>query len=944
MSRLRIFTNPVDGHDNVLHVRTDRVLEAFKYIKKKHPRARIYLQPACAHNDVTPTNKIDEASLLMLSKKHDFDVVCEAGEPATIIAAVSLVVSLAFSIYTLMTMPDANKGIERSSSNNKLGNRENTQRIGGRIPDIFGTVLAIPDLIAPPLRYFQNNVEIEECLMCLGRGYYEISDVKEGETSINQIDGESVSVYDPNQSLDTTTPMYRYGDVLNHAPLVGKQSRSITGQTLLNPSSARVVENNITFSYPNVINVATTAFVNGETISIEGAQYGVKDQLLSGTVDVGLDYVLTVATSTDIYQPQNFKGLTIQALLIDDPVEGTLDLAGVYEVSNIVKSGSAGSWVYEISLVNPQSVNQNFLKMTEAASSSISGTLTDNIDSMDLDGTYTININSGTTITLSAPDAINPDWLKLQNWGSTAGNMVGLYGSQENWLGWYETDTEGDQIFANFNAPQGLYHIGVKGYKEIIGVLLEMEYQLLDATGSPTGTIFSISETLSGNPQSIASPVGLTLKATLPSTSRLRYRLRRRTVHTSKGTVVDEVQAHSVYIMTALTKLSYEDVTLVRTVTVTNDITSGVKKRELNMLATRKVFSYESGSKSPERIASNKFADIVCAVNTDDYIGRRSIDIVDIQDLYATQNQIQTYFGTSKAIEFNYTFDNDNMSYEETLATIAYSVFCNARRTSGKVYFQFEKVNPSSSILFNHRNKKPQSETVTTRFGKDKQYDGVEATWRNASENYTEESIKLPNDGITNPKKIELIGVTNKVQAYLLAYRAWNRIQYQRETIQFTGYGEADLVTINDRIAVVKDSIPTLVPLGEEGGFTSGEIEAWSGLNIQISQPVHFDATKSYTIHLQLSNRSVETMLVTQGVDEWHLVLERLPILPLITSSDGKVTATNYSITLSNELDSEAYLISEKSPSATFESEITAVNYDERYYSNDSDYINNLIS
>ena len=68
MSRLRIFTNPVDGHDNVLHVRTDRVLEAFKYIKKKHPRARIYLQPACAHNDVTPTNKIDEASLLMLSK------------------------------------------------------------------------------------------------------------------------------------------------------------------------------------------------------------------------------------------------------------------------------------------------------------------------------------------------------------------------------------------------------------------------------------------------------------------------------------------------------------------------------------------------------------------------------------------------------------------------------------------------------------------------------------------------------------------------------------------------------------------------------------------------------------------------------------------------------------------------------------------------------------
>ncbi|MCU4518550.1 phage tail protein [Acinetobacter radioresistens] len=593
-------------------------------------------------------------------------------------------------------------------------------------------------------------------------------------------------------------------------------------------------------------------------------------------------------------------------------------------------------------MVNPQAVNQNFLKMTEAASSSISGTLTDNIDSMDLDGTYTININSGTTITLSAPDAINPDWLKLQNWGSTSGNMVGLYGSQENWLGWYETDTEGDQIFANFNAPQGLYHIGEKGYKEVIGVQLEMEYQLLDSTGTPTGSIYSISENLFGNPQSIASPVGLTLKATLPSTSRLRYRLRRLTVHSSKGTVVDEVQAHSVYIMTALTKLSYDDVTLVRTVTVTNDITSGVKKRELNMLATRKVYSYETGTQSVERMASNKFADIVCAVTTDDYIGRRSIDTIDIQDLYATQSQIQNYFGTSKAIEFNYTFDNDNMSYEETLATIASSVFCNARRTSGKIYFQFEKVNPSSSILFNHRNKKPQSETVTTRFGEDKQYDGVEATWRNARENYTEESIKLPNDGITNPKKIDLIGVTNKVQAHFLAHRAWNKIRYQRETVQFTAYGEADLITINDRIAVTDDTIPSLVPIGD--GFTQGEVVEWVGQNIAVSQPVQLKADQSYIIHLQLPNGSIETMQVVQGSDEWHLVLERLPTLPLVTSWDGKVAPTVYSITLSQNKDSEAYLVSEKSPSGTFESQITAINYDTRYYKNDSDYLNNLIT
>lgn len=944
MSRLRIITNPIDATDGMLHVRTEKVLEVFIEIKRIHPQARIYIQPACIQNDVTPTSKLDEASLQMLAKNHDFDIVCQAGEPATIAYIVVAIISLALSIYSYMNMPKANKGVEQASSNNTLGNRENTQRIGGRIPDIFGTVLAIPDLIAPPFRYFQNNVEIEECLMCLGRGYYAISNVKEGETSITQIDGESVSVYDPGQSLDTTTPMYRYGDVLNYAPLIGKQSRSITGQTLLNPSSARFISNEVTFSYPNIINVHTDDFVNGETVLIEGAQFGVKDQLLSGTVNVGLDYVLTVATSIDIHQPQNFKGLNIQALLIDDPVEGTLDLAGIYEISNVVKSGSVGSWVYEVTLISPQIINQNFLKITEAISGSISGNLTDNIDSLDLDGTYTININSGTTITLSAPDAVNPDWLKLQNWGSTAGNTIGLYGTQENWLGWFETDTEADQIYANFNAPNGLYHIGTKGYKEVIGVELQMEYQALDSTGVPTGTTYSVDDTLWGDPQSIANPVGLTLKASLSTSSRLRYRIRRITVHTSKGTVVDEVQAHSVYSMATLSKLSYEDVTLVRTVTVTNDISAGVKQRELNMLATRKVYSYATGEQSVDRVASNKFADIICAVTTDKYIGRRTIDVLDVQGLYDTQAECALYFGTNKAVEFNYTFDDANTSYEETLATIAPSVFSNARRTSGKIYFEFEKVNPSSAILFNHRNKKPQSETLSTRFGMDKQYDGVEATWRNAEENYAEESIKLPNDLISNPKKIDLVGVTNKVQAHLIANRAWNKIKYQRKSIQFTGYGEADLVTVNDRIAVVNDTSPTLVPLGIDGGYTSGEITFWSGHNIEVSQPVQLDSSKAYTIHLQLANGSVETMPVTQGVDEWSLILDRLPILPLLTGADAKVVSTVYSITLSNHLDSEAFLITEKSPSATFETQITAVNYDERYYQNDGDFINHLIS
>ncbi|MDV2440702.1 host specificity factor TipJ family phage tail protein [Acinetobacter gerneri] len=942
MSRLRILKNPLDASEEVLHIRTDDVLKVFKEVKKIHPQARIFLRPACHQNDVTPTNKIDEASLQMLSKNNDFDVVCQAGEAATIIAIASTVLSLAMSVYSYMNMPKTQSGVERGSSNNKLGNRENEQRLGERIPDIYGTVLAVPDLIAPPLRYFKNNVEIEETLMCLGRGFYSISDVREGETSIQQIDGESVSIYDPNQNLTDSNPMYRYGDVLTHPPRIGKQSKSITGQTLLNPSSARVVSTDISFTYPNIINITTDKFKSGETITIEGAQYGIKDLIVSGTVDVGLDNVLTLATATNISNPEKFKGLTIQSLLATDE-SGTLDLSGFYEVSNIIKSGSVNAWIYEITLQNPASSNQNFGMLTDSVSGSLSGLLTNNIDSMNLNGEYTINVVDDSKITLSAPDSENPEWLKLQNWGSTAGNTIGLYGSQENWLGWYKTENESKKVIANFYAPQGLYHIGTKGYKEVIGVELELQCQALDHFGKPTGEIYTVKQALFGDIKGIANSVGLTLECDLPNPSKLQYRMRRITVHTSKGTVVDEVQARSVFTEMNLEKLSYDDVTLVRTLTVTNDISSGVSKRQLNLIATRMVYSYITGAKSTERIATSNFADIVCDMTVDSYIGRRELDNLDLENLYATSQDITDYFGTSKATEFNYTLDQSNQSYEESLAQVASVVFCDARRESGRIYFQFEKLNPSSAILFNHRNKRPFSETWTIRGTRDKTYDGIEAKWKDPTENWVEKTIKLPNDSITNPKKIDLNGVTNKYQAHFLANRAWNKIKYQRKTVKFTGYGESDLVSRNNRIAVTNDTRPSIVPLGEDGKFTSGEIENIVGQTITVSQPVQLLPDQTYTIHLQLTNKSVETMRVTQGSDAFTLILERLPILPLITQFDGKVVSTTYSITLEQNKDSEAMLITEKSDAGQFESEITAINYDARYYDNDKDFINNLI-
>src|SRR5690606_18116532 len=241
------------------------------------------------------------------------------------------------------------------------------------------------------------------------------------------------------------------------------------------------------------------------------------------------------------------------------------------------------------------------------------------------------------------------------------------------------------------------------------------------------------------------------------------------------------------------------------------------------------------------------------------------------------------------------------------------------------------------------RHKRPFTETRSEKYGVDRDHDGVEVTWIDPADGWVESIIRLPGEFITNPKKLELSGVTNKYRAHVLAHRAWNKIQYQRIMLKFTGYGEADLVSLNDRISVTDDTIeaaPSVVILG--GNVTSGDITYWQGRNITISQPVKLESSRSYTIHLQHLNRSVETMLVMQGADEYSLILERLPVLPLVVKSEHDDYA-KYSITLSTEKDSEAFLITEKSHSGPFESDVTAITYDARYYSNDKDHINNLI-
>lgn len=176
-----------------------------------------------------------------------------------------------------------------------------------------------------------------------------------------------------------------------------------------------------------------------------------------------------------------------------------------------------------------------------------------------------------------------------------------------------------------------------------------------------------------------------------------------------------------------------------------------------------------------------------------------------------------------------------------------------------QLFSLFEKPQQVPTLLFNHRNKKPESEKRSVNFGVNKDYDGVKLKWVDPTDSWSESEIKLPNDNLVNARELEIKGITNLQQAMLLAHRALNKLFYKKKTVEFSAYSEADLVTRNDLILVADDTRPMLI---------TGSVIDQDGLYLTLSQPCVLEQDESYVIHLQLPNGQVDVVHVTQGGHE----------------------------------------------------------------------------
>ena len=724
----------------------------------------------------------------------------------------------------------------QQSSNNSLANRTNDARVLQRIEDIFGLVRAYPSLIQPVYSKYINNKQYEYSYMCIGRGWYDVADVRDGETLLSDIDGSSAEFFNPFTSPNSGSPFLSIGTAISEPILLVKRSNNVTGEAL----KARN------------------------------------------------QFVLTYAGSMVFYKASTIPSSYDRIGSISDEMYANASPSDVITITGTPAASHDGSYT-----IRSKIGVSNILELTTATFPSASST----------SGTF--------TITTGNPEYTS--WVTLKDENMT-------------------------QVWVNLVAQQGLFYDAGSG-KTTLSVDYAIETQALDGSYLPTGAITTTTGTMTA---ATSDEQAKTIEITTGHTGATRVRARRTSDHDYgfSGTVIDEIKYQDLYAVTPITATDFGNVTTVQVVSKATQRATSLKERKFNCNATRKLPTFNgttfsgafasNGSVASGTISATKsFIDILAAASIDSKIGQRVLaNDVDMSQIWGVRNTINTWNPLN--IEFGYTLDSDNISFEETVRMIADSVFCIAHRQNGKIRFSFDNVQASSTALFTHRNKKPASDTISRLFAADSEFNGIELTY-NDNVTDAQETIKLPLSlTATNYKKIELTGVRNYAQAWFRANREYNKILLQRVSIETETTSDGRLLLPNQRIDIVDNT---------RFDSQDGEIIAQSGLVLTLSRNVVF-GVGTHSIILMQRDGGLESITCTAGTSANKVVLAYAPSEAINTVNGGAIgIRTIFSFGADSVASANSYLVQEVNITDSSYVKVTAINYDADYYSADTESI-----
>jgi hypothetical protein len=865
-------------------------------------KVQVFVGEPSAESEIT-----GDVQAIMAGDREEYTILQSPGFEQLIVQVVIMIVA-AVATALLTPKPKLPGDVNRSqqSPNNGLGQRENKVRILERVEDIYGTVRSIPSLMMPTYVKYLDNKKYEYGYYCVGRGYHDISDVRDGDTLISDITAACASVYEPFTSPNSGhSPVLQVGDAIVDNVVTASRSIEVDGVVLFASNQVQIEANSeYTFTHHPGGDTITQSSKNPNVNSVCEAGQSI-DVTMTDAIGSTLPFTCNATTS-------NTFEVSSGSTAFDNIIIGSVVAVSGFTVpsNNGVFTVTSKPSSLIIGVAGP---------LGTETSTTVVFSLTVNYT-----GSYVIAGVSDGVVTLTTDDWIVPvtQTCTVETHRQHATDWVTL------------PDEDRTEVWCNVVAPAGLYYDD--GGRWDLSVSFTVEIEKLHATTlAPLGIVETASGSLTGKvPDEIADTVEHTTAWTGPA----RVRLMRDTLHDFdfEGIVQDEVKWTDLYGVSTVGPNHFGNKTTIHTITQATSRATAVKTRQLNCLASRLLPTYNgstfsgafdaTGAHISGTIsATSKICDIIAAVSADPKIGNRDLTTeVDMAQMWSIQGLLDAW--NTECGQFNYTFDSDNISFEETVVTIADAGFCVAYRQNGKIRLSFDRASASATALFTHRNKKPKSETITRKFANDAEYDGVEFIYTDPDSNQSE-TITLPTSGdYTKLKKFEIAGIRSFEQAWLRANREYQKLLGQRVTIETVTTLDARSLLPNSRVDIVDNT-----------RFKSydGEVVAQNGMVLTLSRDVEFQPSGAHSIVLMKRDGSLQSITVTAGDAPNRVVLSSLPSEAVVTSHGEDGIRTIFSFAADSARGSMAYLVQELDITDSQYCTIKAINYSPDYYSAD---------
>lgn len=880
------------------------------------------------------TSDTTEEEFLRLNMHHEkvFIVSNPLGTGFIEAFVISLLISAATALVTYILTPTPNlpEGTRqaKTSPNNGTGPQTNEARPNSRVPDVFGEDRCTPDLITAGVFEYIDHIKFIEQDFCVSRKYGLIEDVRSGETLGSEIFGFSLDIYEPG------TP----------APTLLKSRESNEVKTLtLNP--------------PNDVGLKLNTGYRLYYDSINDEGYVVYDRNVFGDFGIG-----STVTLEDVYTfgPVDYDGLyTISDTGGEEdfvlfPRSFTYD--DINEILTI--SGDFSSFTgipiayldvtYDTGTL--QGIEGWFTVDSADATSIVFSGVTGITTSS---GTFEFNSYlSGTFITLGGVSTVNSNWSSLSSASTIILSGGGgvfeprIYGPDDvkERGPFIVPGDNNDEIWVDFQAPRGLVRDGNK----FVTVNIEVFIEEVDANDNPTGPSFTIPYSFTDN---TPDPRFYTRKIT-PSNSSLiagnRYRITaRRTSNTDVGDVsrLDRLQwARLVGIEDIATATDDTDTTRIKVKTQATEQTSSRQQSQINLRWTRKC-PYWDGSQvigdvntGIGLVPSRRMADNFLSYALDEKLGARNISNIDLEAIYDIQDAQDLVFNGEKC-EFSFTFSDANTPALEEMRQIANAARCFLTRRGSVISMVRDEEQPFFGPLFNRRNKIPFRERKSNNTNKPLDYDGVQFTYKDRSDD-EEKTILIPNDlpvgdpnygapAAKNYKVAQGTGIRNRSQAWDRAQYEYNRLIYRRETVEDEVDEEGILLELNQRIEHTDGT-------RLDQNRSDGEILGVNGLVVDTSEMCIFEDGKTYSVILRSEDgQSSSAIPVTARNDTpFGFVLNSTQSTYLRGFNDYQL-GTLYSFS-ADDVNAKSYLVQSITPTEEGTIALELINYDPRYYQADN--------